>query len=125
MSTRVIVFEDNDEDRARFKELFDGAQWPVEVVRHPRPKEVTEIINQFKPELAIVDSVFTWQRDGLQLIKELRDLCPAIAVVVCTVLRDSEQHHEHRSILQEYHDCGVSKILPKHPFPTLDDFAEY
>jgi DNA-binding NtrC family response regulator len=123
MSARVLVFEDNIDDQRKFRTLFNRAKWPLRIINHHNPPNAIRNITEFRPELAIVDSWFDWQRDGLQLVKEFQELCPEVPVVVCTVLRDKEQYSKHQALFQEYHDCGVNKILPKRPFPTIDDFS--
>lgn len=118
MNGRILVFEDDKAHQRTYTQLLEQAGYQVFIINHCRASEEADQIRQFNPGLVVVDSWFKSKVDGLEVVKDLRDLCPEVPIVVCTVLANDPEVWG--QLLEDYRSSGVRRILRKEPFPTVD-----
>ena len=82
---RVLVVEDNDDQRALLQALLRRAGCEVHAVG--TAEEAMETIASARPELAIVDLLLPGV-DGWELVRRLGDAVPSCPVAVASVLEE-------------------------------------
>jgi len=119
MVSRVIVFEDDPLDQKRFKNALKKIGCEVLIISHFNVKKVSQSILKFEPQLAIIDSKFDTDIDGLDIIKNMHELYPDIPFIVCSILMDDV--NKRNWIFDQYQEAPqVRRILGKNPFPQSE-----
>ena len=101
MISKVVVFEDNEQDQNKFREVLERVGCKVLVVGTHRADEHRANIMNFAPQAAVVDSQFVSDVDGTDVIAFLRKHLPSIPIVVCSALYNSKRDW----LLQKYQDA--------------------
>jgi DNA-binding NtrC family response regulator len=117
MSIKVVVFDDDDEDRARFEDTLKRAGCEVLSFGHPDPRKEAVAIAAFGPQIAVVDSEFQVELDGLGTVRKLVEIVPNVKVVICSYFVDRPD--KYNWVRAQYKDVpGVCAVVGKAPFPT-------
>ena len=119
MISRVIVFEDDPSDQKRFEDALKAIGCQVLIISHSNVKKVSQTILKFDPQLAIIDSKFDADIDGLDIIKNMHELYPHMPFIVCSILIDDL--NKRNWIFDQYREAPqVKRILGKSPFPESE-----
>jgi DNA-binding NtrC family response regulator len=119
MISRVIIFDDEPDDLRGLKDEMAAIGCDVITIDHNNSKDVLKqkTTLDFKPQLAIVDSKFEADIDGMGIVKDLNKTFPGIKIIICTILFDLPQ--KKKWIEDQYKDVkGVCAVIGKKEFPT-------
>jgi CheY-like chemotaxis protein len=123
MYSRVLVFENKKKDQQEFEKIMKAVGCDVKIIDkstiNPKIDPEHKEIAAFKPQLAIVDSKFESDIDGLDTVRYLNENFPGIPMVICSILLDAPEKDKKEWIFNQYHGLpGVRGIIGKNPFPT-------
>lgn len=122
MKKRVVVFENDPEDQHRFQEVLKEVGCEILLIDHCNVSKEASEIEKFGPDMAIVDSHFSEDLDGLDIIRQLANIAPKVPIVVCSILLNKSRK---RNWIQKHYEKIpiVKKIVPKTEkrFPTAHD----
>jgi len=119
MNKKVLIFDDNRNDLEALKKQMTSVGCEVKSFLSHDFKEIQrqQDILKFNPDLAIVDSGFTSDLDGMGIVKVLTRTFPGISIVICTIFVDDPT--KKLWIKEQYKDVkGVCAVIGKNPFPT-------
>lgn len=107
--TRILIIDDEEDIRYTLKEICQLSGW--ETVEAANGRRGVELFQQAQPDLVLVDYHMP-ELDGLGTVKELRELCQTVPIIVLTV-------DERQQIADAFLDAGASDFALK-PIKALD-----
>jgi len=110
MSIRVALVEDNDDLRASIKRLLQRSPQLEVVADYPDAESALASLPRLKPDVVLMD-VKLPKMDGVECVRRLKSLLPAVLVVMLTVHDDDDSLFN--SIL-----AGADGFLLKDTVPT-------
>jgi DNA-binding NarL/FixJ family response regulator len=113
MQKRVVVFDDVPRHLAEFRRSLEAVGCEVMAFDHCTPHQEAAAIRAFNPEVAVVDSFFKDEIDGLGIIRDLCELCPNIAIVVCSYFLAPHMPRREALIAKYERISAVRKLIPK------------
>jgi len=119
MISKIVIFDDSENDQQKFKTALQSAGCEALIIEHAQPNEpsTSEKILKFRPQAAIVDSQFANDIDGVDIVKYLNQTMPDIPIIICSVLCDKATSN--KWLQKTYRDLpGVRRIIGKIPFPS-------
>ncbi len=121
MISRILIFDDSEDDRKRFKLIFEKKGYEFIFIYHPYITEKDlKLIKNFKPQLIIVDSQFTNDLDGLDIVRKINELIPLTPIIICSIIFDDPK--KKAWFFNKYKDLpSIRKIIGKRPFPSIED----
>ena len=87
MAATVLLCDGSAFVRDLFGDALEGAGWTV-VARVGTGEAALAAARTHRPQVVVLDLLFP-DRDGLELLSELRGLSPSPALVVCTGVADA------------------------------------
>lgn len=113
MTKRILIFEDTLEQQATLVAELTKAGCEVLAISHSHAEKEADRIRSFKPDAAVVDSIFpegTWE--GVRILNYLDKQFPNMPTVVCTCLLNEDETREraHRTYSRA---PGVRAVLAK------------
>ena len=118
---RVLVFEDDPEDLKRFSKNLTDLE--TLFVDHCDNEKFGVEIGGFEPDLAIVDSRFESDGDGVGIVHWINQRWKDLPIIVCTILlsNSAKKMRTHRL----YKGLpGVVDVIGKNPFPTAEEIRD-
>ncbi len=61
-----------------------------DVVQATNGKKAIQLVQKEKPDLVLLDIKLGWGRDGIEVLKEIREVSPATKVIMMTSVSDEE-----------------------------------
>lgn len=120
MFSRVAIFEDTVRDQKALQSIFEAEGCKTLTIPHARPTDEKERILSFAPELCVIDSEFTSEVDGIDIVQFCCENMPGIPLIVCTVLLNIPSRQDW--INRRYENLpGVRAIFPKDPLPSFEE----
>ncbi len=119
MVTKVVVIDDRIDHRERLVKELEEAGCEVLSFDHADPDGEQSAITVFGPEIAVVDSLFATELEGIGIVRRLFKIKPDIKIVICSIL-DDEPSRQHW-FRDKYKDIpGVCAIFGKARFPSAE-----
>ncbi|PQM75210.1 response regulator transcription factor [Corynebacterium sp. J010B-136] len=111
MDTRIILIDDHDMLLRGLSLLFDTVEGCEVVATTTDGREVAELIDAHAPDVVVTDAVMP-RFDGLEVVKQCKDIHPDVPVLVLTTFDDSQ-------LVSQLIEAGASGYILK------DVSAEY
>lgn len=111
MDTRIILIDDHDMLLRGLSLLFDTVEGCEVVATTTDGREVAKLIDAHAPDVVVTDAVMP-RFDGLEVVKQCKDIHPDVPVLVLTTFDDSQ-------LVSQLIEAGASGYILK------DVSAEY
>lgn len=111
MDTRIILIDDHDMLLRGLSLLFDTVEGSEVVATTTDGREVAKLIDAHAPDVVVTDAVMP-RFDGLEVVKQCKDIHPDVPVLVLTMFDDSQ-------LVSQLIEAGASGYILK------DVSAEY
>ena len=124
MISRILVFEDDSTDQQRFLNTFESIGCEVLIVENPQFQGEVEAIKNFNPHLIVVDSNFDTEIDGIDIVRQLQNVCRKVPIIICSLLFDDVS--KRTWLYNQYIQLPqVRRVIGKTPFPSGEDVIAY
>jgi len=125
MIKKIFIFDDDQKDLEELEKQMKSVGCEVKTFRTHDSKEIfkQQDVLKFNPDLAIVDSLFKSELDGMGIVKGLTRTFPGISIVICTKFVNDATKRVW--IKEQYKDVkGVCAVIGKKPLPTGQEILD-
>jgi two-component system, cell cycle sensor histidine kinase and response regulator CckA len=109
---KILILDDEEIQLEIADSLFTELNYKVKTISDP--KKIMREIDDFVPDLVILDMILSEEKDGLDVYKDIRYKYPEIKTVIISGFSESER-------VKEALDLGVKKYIKK-PF-TIEEIG--
>jgi two-component system, response regulator YesN len=101
--TKIMIIDDSFTNRVLLRAVLDDLD--INVLEVHSGMKALRILNDFRPDIILLDMCMP-QMNGLDFLKELRELKKSIPVIVVSVL-------DEQTYIKKAFQCGASEYLLK------------
>lgn len=87
---RVAIIEDQQQTRQMLSALINGAQGFECIAAFENAEKAASIIPSLNLDIALVDIHLPEGMSGIECVRKLKTLCPAVQFIMCTSLEDTD-----------------------------------
>ena len=105
LGIRVLVIDDDEVDRERVRRMLSRTDMEASLLEEEDPVVAVRTLTRLAPDIVLLDYNFP-REDGLSVLRDIRELDPAIPVIVLT-------GHDETYLAVELMKAGAVDYIPK------------